>query len=1480
MINIVKLLKYKSENDGQTFFKETILINFISIAICFFFIYAVNNYFLEHLYGKYIMFFGGVLELCLLIFFVKKKISYSLTVNCGIFISTVCLASDVYFTGGLYSPSLPWVMLIPMISFLLLEKSNANRIWLFTGISIMFFYGVSGLFGLKFPNRIGAEELPIALITSYIGLSAMLVIVTYIFEKKKNKIFVELKESETRFRIMFEKAPLGIGLTNSITGVIDELNPKYAEIVGRDLAKMNNLDWMSITHPDDIQEDLDNMAKMNAGEIPGFKMAKRYIRPDGSVVWVDVAITPIDSEDKSNPRHLCMIEDITERINAEKVLKTKEQNSLLVRHASQVPGVIYQFQYFPDESFAFPFVSEGVLDLFEITAAEVMTNPYKLLDCVHRDDIDGLMSSINYSMKTLSNWVYDCRVDLKTKGVRWFRGNSKPELLEDGSIICHGYISDITERKKLEEQEIARNKELLLQQNILLDLNRIPSDLEFHDKLKIILEKTAKTIHCERVSIWILDGDKLSSDFIYKLSTNDFLPGSSIEEQHRPNYFSEIIKNKNIVANNVYTNSAVSEFEAYFKEEGIISLLDIPIRKNNNTIGVISYEHVGIERKWTNSEQAFARSISDIIALTFESEKLKIAKDKLRLNEERWKFAIEGSNDGMWDWDIKTSEVYRSPRWAEMLGFDPEEITTHIDEWTKRIHPDDVEWVNEELQKHLRHETSTYMTEHRILCKDGTYKWIMHRGKVIIWNEIGEPLRMVGTKTDIENRKKAEEELRQKEEKLKAIFTGSNDAIMLLTGQGFFDCNPKTLEMFNLKSVDEFSKIHPSDISPEFQPDGRNSFEKANEMIGIAFEKGINRFEWLHKRMNGEPFPAEVLLSAFDYGNERVLQATVIDITQRKIAAMQLQMQKEFYESILNNVPTEIVVFDTDHKYIFVNPTAIKNPEYRQYIIGKDDFEYYKYRNKDESIAKALRDRFLEVKTFGKVKEWEDTIFGENGQNYTYLRGMVPIYNQAGELKQVIGYGFDITHRKQIEYSLEQSEERLRLVLAGTNDGWWDWDLIENKLFYSPRWWAMFGYLDNEIDLTPSIYPNIVHPEDKERVEKIFTESLANGTTSYEIECRLLDKKGNYIPILSRGYILRNADNIPIRVSGSDMDLTERKRADEQLKQSEEKYRSLIENSPEIILIADSDENIQFINFASGKYDRDEIIGHSLYCFVDPKHHDMIRKAHQNIFNGGKSESYETEGTNVDGSRSWFLTHVGPKYLDEEVIGLVLFIRNITDRKNSEEHIKQSLNEKEVLLKEVHHRVKNNLQIISSILNLQSSTISDKQTLDLLKNSQDRIRSMSLIHELLYQTKDFSTINFSEYIRSIATNLFQSYTQNKMIELKLDVDIVFLDLDLAIPCGLIINELITNSLKYGFTALEQGEVKITLKKEGNIVNLQIGDNGKGFPSNIDFRDTESLGMQLVISLIEQIDGTIELDNTQGAKYDIHFKTQIKNLESI
>jgi two-component sensor histidine kinase len=198
--------------------------------------------------------------------------------------------------------------------------------------------------------------------------------------------------------------------------------------------------------------------------------------------------------------------------------------------------------------------------------------------------------------------------------------------------------------------------------------------------------------------------------------------------------------------------------------------------------------------------------------------------------------------------------------------------------------------------------------------------------------------------------------------------------------------------------------------------------------------------------------------------------------------------------------------------------------------------------------------------------------------------------------------------------------------------------------------------------------------------------------------------------------------------------------------------------------------------------------------------------------------------------------------------------------------------EKEVLLKEVHHRVKNNLQVISSILNLQTSYVKDKETADLLKECQNRIKTMAYIHESLYQTKDFLHINFSEYIINLVKNLFYSYDANQQkIKTIFDVDTIFLNLDTSIPCGLIVNELVSNALKYAFTDGSGGCVTIKIKKtKDNTIEMVIADNGIGIPESVDYKNTETLGLQLVSILSEQINGKVTLSRTKGTTFKINF----------
>ncbi len=213
----------------------------------------------------------------------------------------------------------------------------------------------------------------------------------------------------------------------------------------------------------------------------------------------------------------------------------------------------------------------------------------------------------------------------------------------------------------------------------------------------------------------------------------------------------------------------------------------------------------------------------------------------------------------------------------------------------------------------------------------------------------------------------------------------------------------------------------------------------------------------------------------------------------------------------------------------------------------------------------------------------------------------------------------------------------------------------------------------------------------------------------------------------------------------------------------------------------------------------------------------------------------------------------------------------VRERKKTEEKIEAALKEKEVLLKEIHHRVKNNMQLISSILNSQSKHIEDEQALMMFKNGQSRIRSMALVHEKLYESEDLAGIDFAEYIRSITTYLFSLHKISEAVRLNVDIKDILLDINTAIPCALIVNEIVSNSLKYAFPEGIEGEIYIGLhsNKRDKLI-LIVKDNGIGFPKELDFRKTESLGMQLIIMLVEQLEGTVELERKEGTAFTITF----------
>ncbi|WP_231551403.1 histidine kinase dimerization/phosphoacceptor domain -containing protein [Methanobacterium sp. SMA-27] len=287
---------------------------------------------------------------------------------------------------------------------------------------------------------------------------------------------------------------------------------------------------------------------------------------------------------------------------------------------------------------------------------------------------------------------------------------------------------------------------------------------------------------------------------------------------------------------------------------------------------------------------------------------------------------------------------------------------------------------------------------------------------------------------------------------------------------------------------------------------------------------------------------------------------------------------------------------------------------------------------------------------------------------------------------------------------------------------------------------------------------------------------------------------------------------------------------------------------------------------------KDELVGKSFneMDFYQTEDYSEQRIKFQEALNEKSPPPYISKVT-INGNKHWIENRFTLLKNDDER-SILLIANDITESKKAEKEIKSSLKEKENLLREIHHRVKNNMQIISSLLNLQTKYVNDVEAIDILQESQNRVKSMAMIHEKIYQSNDLEEINFADYIQSLISNLFYTYNVDKnLVKSTFKIENITLNMETAVPCGLIISELISNSLKYAFPNKMQGKISVSLKSIEDTYELVIKDNGIGLPEGLDLNNLKSLGLLLVKVLTEQIEGELIINSEKGTEFKILFK---------
>lgn len=462
----------------------------------------------------------------------------------------------------------------------------------------------------------------------------------------------------------------------------------------------------------------------------------------------------------------------------------------------------------------------------------------------------------------------------------------------------------------------------------------------------------------------------------------------------------------------------------------------------------------------------------------------------------------------------------------------------------------------------------------------------------------------------------------------------------------------------------------------------------------------------------------------------------------------------------------------------------------------------------------------------------------------------------------------------EIEHALEESENKYHTIFENSGNAMMFIDEDMTIAMINKELEVIGGYSKEEVEGQIKWTEFIAKKEDLERMRKYHKLRRINSRDvpkSYEFQIK--SKNGQLKDVIATVSIIPGTK----KSLASLVDITPRKQFERELQASEEKFREVFNNANDALFLLKLTEyglkekfsDVNDVACLRMGYSREELLKMSP-ADIDVSSVSNLALKWDAIIDNHDS-TFETVHIAKNGKK--IPVEINARIFDLKGEKFILAIaRDISERKKMENELKESLQEKEMLLKEIHHRVKNNLMVISSLLNLQSDYIKDKEALGIFKESQSRARSMALIHERLYQSQDLKRIDFGDYIQTLTLDLFNTYQVDPgLVKLNIQVEDIKLDINTAIPLGLIVNELVSNSMKHAFPDAQSGEITIDFHKmDGNYL-LQVSDDGVGFPEDLDFQKTDSLGLQLVNSLVGQIDATIRLDRSHGTSFTIKFK---------
>ena len=1336
---------------------------------------------------------------------------------------------------------------------------------------------IKKLFGEQIPNKDELQSLIQLVNESYFQFQDDYNTLERILELSSKESFKEL----SNFKAAIDTAAL-FSLTDHKAHIL-MANENFCKISGyslRELIGKNHNIVNSGFHSKEFFKKL--WSQIGSGKIWQGEICNRT--KNGEIYWVDSTIIPFLNEQGVPYQYLSIRFDITERKRIEEEIKTlaivaqKTQNLVIISNADGIAT-------WANEGFE-RLTEYSVKDIIGVKPGILLQGPDSSLETI---------KAMGTALKNKNSYNGEIINYTKSGKAYWISLSITPIIEEEKHIGFIAIQSDITERKKY-EFKLEENNLLLRAINSVSD--ELLANPNFEDAVGKATQLIGTAFKVNKVHIVKnnkdIEGNILSYSQRFQWSkennailiNNPEIQGINYAQAGLERWKIALSQNK-IIHSNIKDLPEIEQ--ARFLPIEVKSVIALPIFISGDFWGFLALESRYDEITWDESHEQILRNVTRNLGAAFQRHFTEI---KLKENEEKFRLLIESATDIFYYTDTLGNFVYVNDIATKITGYSTEELLKM--NYLDLVKPDRTKQVESFYKKQsIIGKKVTYL-EFPITAKSGKTLWIGQNVQLIDTEDKQKAIQAIAR--DITSIKNAQIEIENSRDFLNKIIDSIPNPLFVKNRkhEWIMVNNAYT----KLTGIDK-KKIMGKDDSRFLEKSIAKNFIKDDEQQFLNKEDKLQEVIFIDS--DGSEKIHLVKKSIYQNLNESFLIAVITDITERKHSEEKVKNLKEFYEIVLNKIPSDLVVFDKDHRYLFVNEMAVSDPEKRKWLIGHDDYDYIEKYQKNVTVADERRKLFEIVKSQKKQFEFEEKFTTADGKINWILRRFYPILDKDEEILNVIGYGIDITNRKESEEKIKQNEERLKLATSSANLGIWDWDIISNKLIWDQSMYEIYNADPMQFTNDYEAFEKLLHPEDRGKVKADIQNSI-NNNIDFKSVFRVVSDSNDvkYIKAFSKTF--RNLANQAIRMIGVNFDVTEATLIQQKIL----KQQTDLEEVQHIAKVGGWEIDVKKREIVWSKEmfsicEMDELVQPTLnetYNLFTTETRDQMVQAFINAIENLEEFEIEAQIITCKGNTPYIRTKGIPYTVNGKIISVRGIFQDISIEKEVVRIIEQNTIELEKKNKEldqfayvVSHDLKAPLRGINNLSmwieedlegKIETQT---KNNLDLMRKRVKRMEGLidgilqySIAGRIKYDAISFSlNESLNELITSMTpSDKFKITIQEKLPKMhteKIAIEQVF-------------SNYISNAIKYNNNP--KPTISVTCKTKDGFYEFCVKDNGPGIEKEFfekvfdifqtlqsrDSFESTGVGLAIVKKMVEDKGGSVWIESELGKGSKFYFSWPI------